>query len=619
MVPLGIAAAVSVLLALFAWRRRPAPDATPFVLLMLAVAEWSLAYALRLAGTDLATKLFWAKVRYLGIVIVPAAWLIFALQYTGRGKWLTRRNLTLLAIEPLCMLLLVWTNDWHGLYWSSVRLDEVGSFATFGSTHGVAFWIHMVYSYLLLLIGAFLFVQALVRSPRLYRGQAVAILGGVLAPLAGNVVSTLGLGPFPHLDLTPFAFTLTGLAMGWGLFRFRLLDIVPVARDVVIESMSDAVVVLDVQDRIVDLNPAAQAILGCTASEVIGQPVTQGLSDQPDLVRRYRDVTESHTEIVLGEGVAQQYYDLRISPLHDRRGRLTGRLIVLRDITERKQAEEELQRAKEAAEAANQAKSEFISFVSHELRVPMTSIIGYAEFLADGAVGTVNEVQAEFLGVIASNANRMAALVSDLADISRIESGHLFLGFDALSMAEIVEEVARSTRGQIEAKDQTLSLEIPDDLPLVWGDHVRLTQILTNLVSNAYKCTPPGGHITIRAEHTANRWDAHDDREVVHTTVEDNGIGIRPEDQEKVFRKFFRSKDRESRKATGTGLGLSIAKNLVEIQGGRIWLESEFCKGTTFHFTVPVAEITQNLSGEPALASVPGSRTLKGTTRTSEV
>ncbi|MBL7065155.1 MAG: ATP-binding protein [Anaerolineae bacterium] len=145
MVPLGIAAAISVLLALFAWRRRPAPDATAFVLLMLAVAEWSLAYALRLAGTDLATKLFWAKVRYLGIVIVPAAWLIFALQYTGRGKWLTRRNLTLLAIEPLCMLLLVWTNDWHGLYWSSVRLDEVGSFTAFGSTHGVAFWVHKVF------------------------------------------------------------------------------------------------------------------------------------------------------------------------------------------------------------------------------------------------------------------------------------------------------------------------------------------------------------------------------------------------------------------------------------------------------------------------------------------
>ena len=614
--PLGIAAAVSVALALFAWRHHPAPGVTAFVLLMLAVAEWSLGYALRLASVELEAKLFWAKVRYLGIVIVPAVWLVFALQYTGRDRWLTRRNLALLAIEPLCTLLLVWTSDWHDLYWSSTRLDRQGLFVTFGSTHGVGFWVHATYSYLLLLLGALLFIQALVRSPRLYRGQTITMLVGVLAPLAGNVVSTFNLGPFPHLDLTPFAFTLTGLAVVWGHFRFRLLDIVPVARDTVIESMSDGVVVLDAQSRIVDLNPAAQSIIGCTASEAIGQHASQVLSDRPDgsmtrlsgstelgevspkselaevLIGHYSDVVEAHAEIVLGENAAQQYFDLRISPLHDWRGRLTGRLIVLRDVTERKRAEGELQKAKESAEAANRAKSEFTSFVSHELRVPMTVIIGYASFLEAGAVGPVNETQAEFLGIITSNARRMAVLVSDLADISRIESGHLSLEFAALSIAEIVEEVVQSTRGQIEEKDQTLTLAISDGLPLVWGDRVRLVQILTNLVNNAYKFTPLGGQVTIRVEHAVNQWDPQGVREVVHVAVEDNGIGIKPEDQEKIFQKFFRSEDQEAVKIPGTGLGLSIVKNLVEMQGGRIWLESEFRKGTTFHFTVPVAETT---------------------------
>ena len=606
-VPLGIAAAVLVALALFAWRRRQAPGAVAFVLLMLAVAEWSLAYALRLVSADLETKLFWAKVRYLGIVIVPAAWLVFVLQYTGRDKWLTRRNLALLIIEPLGTLLLVWTNDWHGLYWSSTKLDREGPFVTFGSTHGVVFWVHAAYSYLLLLLGTFLLIRALVRSPRLYRGQTITALVGALAPLAGNVISTFDLGPFPHLDLTPFAFTLTGLAMVWGLFRFQLLDIVPVARDAVIESMSDGVIVLDAQNRIVDLNPAAQNILGCTAAEAIGQPAVQVFSDQPDglaepsgrglaqvLIGRYRDVTETHAEIVLGEGAALQHFDLRISPLHDWRGRLTGRLIVLRDVTERKQAEEESQRAKEVAEAANQAKSEFISFISHELRAPMTAVMGYAGFLAAGAVGPINEAQGEFLGIIDSNANRMAILVSDLADISRIESGHLILEFSTPSIAKVVEEVIQSTRAQIEEKDQTLTPKIPDDLPLVWGDRTRLVQILTNLVNNAHKFTPPSGQITIYAEHTANRWDPQGAREVVHIAVEDNGIGIRSKDQEKIFQKFFRSRDQEARDAPGTGLGLSIAKNLIEMQGGRVWLESEFRKGTTFHFTVPVAETTWN-------------------------
>ena len=133
-------------------------------------------------------------------------------------------------------------------------------------------------------------------------------------------------------------------------------------------------------------------------------------------------------------------------------------------------------------------------------------------------------------------------------------------------------------------------MEIPDELPLVWGDRTRLVQILTNLVGNAFKFTPPGGQITIRAEYAVNRWDTQGAREVVHVAVEDNGIGIKPKDQERIFQKFFRSRDQEAHDVPGTGLGLSIARNLVEMHGGRIWLESEFRKGTTFHFTVPVAE-----------------------------
>jgi signal transduction histidine kinase len=318
------------------------------------------------------------------------------------------------------------------------------------------------------------------------------------------------------------------------------------------------------------------------------------LSDWSDVVRRYQDVTELYTEIALGESTAQRYFDLRVSSLCDQHDRLTGRLIVLRDITERKLAEEELERAKDAAEAANQAKSEFISFVSHELKTPMTAIIGYVSFLATGAVGRLNKEQTDLLSVVESNAKRMATLVSDLAYISRIESGRLLLKPATVSIVEIVEEVVRSTRGQIGEKDQTVTVEIPDGLPTVWGDRVRLVQVLTNLVSNAYKFTPRGGQITIHLEHAVNQWDPQGPPEVVHLTVEDNGIGIGREDQEKIFQKFFRSEDQAVCRVPGTGLGLSIAKSLVEMQGGQIWLESEFRQGATFHFTVPVADATQH-------------------------
>ena len=338
--PLLIAAAVSVALAFYAWRRRPASGAAPVALLMLAVAVWQLGYALEMGSAEVPSKLFWARVQYLGIAMVPVTWLAFALQYTGWEKWLTRRNVALLTIMPVATLLLLWTNDLHGLFHGDIRLNTIGPFSVLDATYGVWFWVDVAYSYLLLLLGTLLLIQALTRSPHLYRRQVGVLLIGAFAPWVADLLSMSGLSPFYPLDLTPFAFTLTGLAVAWGLFRFQLFDIVPVARDAVIESMSDGVMVLDAQNRIVDLNPAAGRIVGCPATEAIGQPAAQVLYSRPDLVERYRDVTEAHEEIVLGEGEAQRCFDLRISPLYDRRGRLTGRLVVLRDITERKRAEE---------------------------------------------------------------------------------------------------------------------------------------------------------------------------------------------------------------------------------------------------------------------------------------
>jgi signal transduction histidine kinase/putative methionine-R-sulfoxide reductase with GAF domain len=243
-----------------------------------------------------------------------------------------------------------------------------------------------------------------------------------------------------------------------------------------------------------------------------------------------------------------------------------------------------------AVQAANDAKSEFVSFVAHELKNPMTSIKGYTELLSKGAVGPVTDMQANFLGTIHSNVERMSTLVSDLNDNSKIEANRLRLDFKAVDTAEVVDEVMRSTRRQMEDRKQTGSVKLPAQLPKVWADRTRLAQIITNLVNNANKYTPEGGSITVSAEKNANQWDPEGAAEVVHIWVQDNGIGISLEDQKKIFQKFFRSEDSKAREAPGTGLGLNITRSLVEMMGGRIWFESEFRQGTTFHFTVPVAE-----------------------------
>lgn len=239
---------------------------------------------------------------------------------------------------------------------------------------------------------------------------------------------------------------------------------------------------------------------------------------------------------------------------------------------------------------ANLAKSEFVSFVAHELKNPMTSIKGYSELLAAGSVGQINEMQSNFLGTIRSNVERMSALVSDLNDNAKIEAGRLRLEYKPADVKDIVDDVIRSTKRQVDDKRQTIELQLSEKLPLIWADRLRVGQVLTNLVSNAHKYTPEGGNIIVGAESTSNQWDPEGAKQVVHIWVKDNGIGISFEDQAKIFQKFFRSDDSKAREAPGTGLGLNITKSLVEMQGGRIWFDSEFRKGTTFHFTIPVAE-----------------------------
>ena len=240
----------------------------------------------------------------------------------------------------------------------------------------------------------------------------------------------------------------------------------------------------------------------------------------------------------------------------------------------------ELAEARDEAVSANKSKTEFVSVVSHELKLPMTSIKGYSDLMLAGATGALNENQTSFLTTIRNNVNRMATLVSDLADISRIESGNLRLEPRSVPVWDVIDEVVTLTKTQVTQKNQVVTVDIPTELPKAWCDRNRLAQILTNLVSNANKYTPEGGAIMVQAIRKNG---------MIQVKVQDNGHGMTPEDQAKLFSKFFRSADDKIREASGTGLGLSITKNLIELQGGKVWFESEFRKGTSFYFTVPIS------------------------------
>lgn len=240
--------------------------------------------------------------------------------------------------------------------------------------------------------------------------------------------------------------------------------------------------------------------------------------------------------------------------------------------------------------AANEAKSEFVSMVSHELKTPMTSMQGYTDLILSGMTGDLTKQQRRFLEKIMANVNRMQRQIQDLTDISRIETGRLMMVREPTDFANVISETLQTVQRPCDDKEIQLHLDLPSDLPPVMADKERLVQVLTNLISNACKYSPPETKVTLKLEtRQMAGFDGEESIEMVVCSVQDQGYGISQTDQEKLFAKFFRADDPNIRKAPGTGLGLSITKGIVELHNGRIWVESEVDRGTTFHFAIPQA------------------------------
>jgi diguanylate cyclase (GGDEF)-like protein/PAS domain S-box-containing protein len=286
-------------------------------------------------------EFFWIDLTYFGVVIIPTAFLAFALCYTGRCHYFTGRAIALLSVEPILTLLILWTDDWHGAFFAGKR--ESGSVAILDG--GFWFWFNVIYSYLLIMIGFIILLNLFIRSPRLYRLQAGIVLFGAAAPWAVNAVSIFGQSPFPALELTPIAFTVTGVAFTFGILQFGFLDLAPIARHALVENMGDGMIVLDVQGRVVDINPAASRLIGVGMKSPIGKPIGTLLQEPwHELPGRYVDILEGKDEIQI-TGSPPRYFDLQIEPLHDPNGKLSGRLVTFREITARKQVELELRKA----------------------------------------------------------------------------------------------------------------------------------------------------------------------------------------------------------------------------------------------------------------------------------
>lgn len=323
--------------AISRWRTH---GAAALIVLLSGLSFWSLTYAFHWISAEPEWKYFWLNMTYFGVVTAPASLLIFAFRYTGRDVWIAPPRLALFFIEPIAVLILIWTDPQHGLFFAGKRALT----ASVLFDGGPIFWLHVLYSYGLLLVATMiLFVYAL-RSLRFYQLQIGAFIASLLLPWVANILSIAKLSPFPDLDVTPIVFTLTAIVILYDMLTRRLLDILPIARDLLVENMDEGLFVLDNSNRLVDFNASARRLFSDFHELKVGQRIDALLLRWSHLLDKYIAVEQLDTEIELN-GNPPTYFDLHIRPIRDKKERLLGRLITWRDVTARKQVELALQEA----------------------------------------------------------------------------------------------------------------------------------------------------------------------------------------------------------------------------------------------------------------------------------
>jgi len=319
-------------------RRHTAPATIPLGMFLFALSWWDFTYSLFWAKAPAPYPNFWLYVTYVGAVIAPPALMLFAMQLSGIGHWVKPPVLLALGAVSLLVLISLFTDSWHGLFFAGKQTQGIGMILH----GGPVFWMHVFYSYLLILTAFIVLIRRFMQTTGIYRKQIGVVLIGIGFPWLNSFIFVLGFGPFPNADNTPLSFSFAGLAFTYALLRYNLLDILPIARHVLIENMSDGVIVVDAQNRLVDINPAAEQVLGLSSKSRIGEPVGYFLSTWSELVEAFYAVREAQTIIPIGEP-PHTYFDLKISPLYDDHHRFLGRLVVWRDITLLKKAQADLQ------------------------------------------------------------------------------------------------------------------------------------------------------------------------------------------------------------------------------------------------------------------------------------
>jgi signal transduction histidine kinase len=539
-----LSAVIAGVLAVVVRRQGPHPTRRAFLALMVGLAIWAAGYAAEIGSTQPTIR--WQQIAFVGSVIVPTAWLVLAARYSGTDGWLDRRSVTLLTIEPTVTLLLVWTAGYHDLVWRSARTVDIGAVRALDLVFGPWYWVNLIYSYILVVLGIGLILRVFLTGNRLSRNQAGVLFVGATIPLAANVAFTFGVSPLPGFDFTSLSFTVTGVLFAFALFRYRFLELGPVAREVMLDEMGDGVVVLDGDGDVVDYNDPA--------TEILTPPPVSGVSFD-DQYPGLSEESQGQTLTTTVDGRPRDY-DVRRRTLTNHRGEAVGGLLALRDVTVLKEHQQRLT-------VVNRV-------LRHNLRNEMNLVRGYADRIAT-----------ETDGATADRARDIAVFADDLValgeqarriDTTLAGSGAERRPVDAIG---VIEDVCKRHREQ--APRATITVDAPTRAPVLVGDEGVLASAVSNVIENAIEhadSDEPRVTVTVDSES-----------DVVHIRVADDGPGI-PEMERDVL-----EKSEEAPLEHGSGLGLWLVHWAVSRSGGTLSFAENTPRGSVVTLTFDRADV----------------------------
>ncbi|MFC2038839.1 histidine kinase N-terminal 7TM domain-containing protein [Chloroflexota bacterium] len=572
-------AIIPFIIAAVVWTRRPSPGALAFSALLVVLGVWIIIRTFNIAAVDFPVKLFTGKILFFTTTAISILWLSFAMNYTSNRWWKRPRNIFMVLIVPFFTLIVLLTNKWSGWDWLIVLPGVTESGEPILWTHGPMFFLQAGYILSILVAGVIILWRFAFTNPEMSRLTMAAILAGALFPIVSHAFFVSGFYPEEGIDITPYSLTITGIIYSTAIFRLRFLDIVPIARTTLVENIPDGIVVLDENDRVIDINPVAAKIAGWKKTPVFGERLSLAW---PELAKTISDTENGENAIThFKTPGGELYFEISLTPIYNRRQVPSGRLVILRDITEQERTKQQLEiiydeewQLRNDLQEEIEKRSRYTRALVHELNTPLTSILASSEMLE-------TEVKEKTLSSLVHRIRRSSLFleqrINELIELARGETGTLEIQPIPVNITKLIHQVVDEMKYAADEKGISLVTEAPV-LPNVMGDSIRLEQVLTSLIDNAIKYTEKG-QVIINA--------STNEEESVLVSIKDTGPGIAEERMENLFNPYRRELT-DGEQLSGMGIGLALSKFIVELHKGKIWVESIPGAGSSFYFTIPI-------------------------------